>query len=167
MSTSDRIAEERKMNNKKTELKTQKGRLGLRLLVVLVLAVAWAVPANAQKVVRPNGAGGAGAWKLLGTVNANFRADHDTIVVRGPFDNFRRVKFKVTNAPLNLRHLVVTYDNGQPDRIEVRQNIPQGGQSRQIDLRGVGKRSIRRIDFWYDTKGVLKGKANVTVFGMK
>ena len=24
-----------------------------------------------------------------------------------------------------------------------------------------------RIDFWYDTKGFLKGKADVTVFGMK
>ena len=36
-----------------------------------------------------------------------------------------------------------------------------------IDLRGIGKRSVRRIDFWYDTKGFLKGKADVTVFGMK
>ena len=47
------------------------------------------------------------------------------------------------------------------------QNIPQGGESRAIDLRGIGKRSVRRIDFWYDTKGFLKGKADVTVFGMK
>jgi len=36
----------------------------------------------------------------------------------------------------------------------VRQNIPRGGESRVIDLRGVGKRCIRRIDFWYDTKGL-------------
>lgn len=26
--------------------------------------------------------------------------DHDVIVVQGPFDNFRRLKFKVTGAPL-------------------------------------------------------------------
>jgi hypothetical protein len=50
---------------------------------------------------------------------------------------------------------------------DIRQNIPQGGESRAIDLRGIGKRSVRRIDFWYDTKGFLKGKADVTVFGMK
>ena len=55
----------------------------------------------------------------------------------------------------------------QPDKIDVRQNIPQGGESRAIDLRGIGKRSVRRIEFWYDTKGFLKGKADVTVFGMK
>lgn len=41
------------------------------------------------------------------------------------------------------------------------------GEWRAIDLKGVGTRSIRRIDFWYDTKGFLKGKADVTVFGMK
>ena len=57
--------------------------------------------------------------------------------------------------------------DGAPDNIEVRQNIPQCGESRVIDLRGAGKRSLRRIDFWYDTKGFLKGKADVTVFGMK
>ena len=73
----------------------------------------------------------------------------------------------MTDAGLNMQRMVVTYDNGEPDRIDVRQNISQGGESRAIDLKGIGKRSVRRIDFWYDTKGFLKGKANVTVFGMK
>jgi hypothetical protein len=36
-----------------------------------------------------------------------------------------------------------------------------------IDLRGTGKRSIRMVDFWYDTKGLLNGKAEVKVYGMK
>ena len=73
----------------------------------------------------------------------------------------------VSVAPLNMQHMVVTYDNGAPDKIDVRQNIPQGGEIRAIDLRGIGKRSVRRIEFWYGTKGFLKGKADVTVFGMK
>lgn len=154
------------MNAKKTKLNTQVSKWALCVGIAAVLTLVWIAPAQAQRVVRPR-AGAPGAWKLLGSVQANFKADHDSIIVRGPFDNFRRIKFKVTNAPLNLQHMVVTYDNGEPDKIEVRQNIPQGGESRQIDLRGVGKRSIRRIDFWYDTKGFLKGKANVTVFGMK
>ena len=118
------------------------------------------------KTVQPN-AGGAGSWRLIGTTHADHAADHDAIVVQEPFDNFRKVKFKVTDAPLNMLRMVVTYDNGAPDRIDVRQNIPQGSESRAIDLRGVGKRSIRKIEFWYDTKGFLKGKADVTVFGMK
>jgi hypothetical protein len=63
--------------------------------------------------------------------------------------------------------MVITYDNGVPDKLDVRENIPQGGESRSIDLKGTGKRSIRKIEFWYDTKGILKGRANITVFGMK
>jgi hypothetical protein len=132
-----------------------------------MVAMAWAAPMHAgQKTVQPRAAS-SGSWVLIGQTHADHSADHDGIVVKGPFDDFRKIKFKVTDAPLNMQHMVVTYDNGQPDRIDVRQEIPQGGESRVIDLKGVGKRSIRRIDFWYDTKGFLKGKADVTVFGMK
>ena len=136
------------------------------LAIAGVIAFAWTIPANAQEVTRPR-AGSPGAWRVIGTTQAGRAADHDSILVQGPFDDFRRIKFKVTNAPLSMQRMVITYDNGTPENIDVRQNIPQGGESRQIDLRGAGKRSIRRIDFWYDTKGLLKGKANVTVFGMK
>jgi hypothetical protein len=100
----------------------------------------------------------------IGQVTANFTVDHDVIVVKGPFDNFRRIKFKVTNAPLHITRLLITYDNGEPDRLEVRERIEKGGA---IDLRGVGQRSVRKIEFWYDTAGVRRGRADVTVFGMK
>ena len=139
------------------------------LLTVALMAgqmLLLAVPANAAEVTKPK-AGAPGEWRLIGRTHASHSADHDAIIVAGPFDNFRRIKFKVTDAPLNLHRLVVTYDNGEPDKIDVRQNIRKGGESREIDLRGVGKRSIRKIEFWYDTKGLLQGKADVTVFGMK
>jgi hypothetical protein len=134
--------------------------------VAATVALAGALPVHADKVVKPN-AGPAGAWRLIGQTHADHSSDHDTIAVKGPYDNFRKVKFKVTDAGLNMLHMVVTYDNGQPDKVDVRQNIPQGGESRAIDLKGVGQRSLRRVDFWYDTKGFLKGKADVTLFGQK
>lgn len=139
-----------------------------RPLAVLIaaLAILPAVSANAQRAVRPK-AGPAGAWRVLGTVQANFKADHDTIIVVGPNDDFRKLKLKVTDAPLKLRRVVVIYDNGEPDKLEVRQDIKKGGESRAIDLKGAGKRSLRKIEFWYETKGILQGKADVTVFGMK
>jgi hypothetical protein len=144
---------------------TKRFILGL-LTLAATGAFAWTVPVHADKVVKPK-PGPAGSWRLIGQTHADHGADHDTIVVKGPYDNFRRIKFKVTDAGLNMQHMVVTYDNGQPDKIDVRQNIPQGGESRVIDLKGVGQRSLRRVDFWYDTKGFLKGKADVTLFGMK
>jgi hypothetical protein len=137
------------------------------IFAVLALATAGAAWARAgQQVTRPN-PGPAGSWRLIGQTQASHSADHDAIVVKGPYDNFRKIKFKVTDAPLHMHYMLVTYDNGQPDRIEVRQNIPKGGESRVIDLKGVGKRSLRRVEFWYDTKGLLNGKADVTLFGMK
>jgi hypothetical protein len=122
-------------------------------------------PLLAQKVKQPK-SGPPGSWRVIGTTHANHTVDHDAIIVAGPFDDFRKIKFKVTDSPLNLLRLVVTYDNGMPDIIEVRNNIPRGGESRVIDLNG-SKRSIRKIEFWYDTKGILNGNADVTVFGMK
>jgi len=155
------------MTSANPTLATTNRRRSAALSMIALLALAGVTaPARAEKVVQPN-AGAAGQWKLIGQTHADHGADHDTIIVKGPYDNFRKIKFKVTDAPLNMQHMVVTYDNGAPDKIEIRQNIAQGGESRAIDLRGVGKRSIRRIDFWYDTQGFLKGKADVTVFGMK
>lgn len=146
----------------------------LRLLgtVAAVAAAAAAVLAPApsavagQQVAQARPAP-AGSWVLIGQTHASHGADHDGIVVKGPFDNFRAVKFKVTDAPLEMHHLVITYGNGKPDQIEVKQNIPKGGESRVIELKGVGTRHIRRIDFWYETKGLLNGRADVTVFGKK
>ncbi len=134
-------------------------------LIMLLLALSIS-PAMAQKVTQPRG-GPAGSWRVIGTVQADHAADHDVLVVSGPHDDFRSIKFKVTNASLNMHRMVVTYENGQPDQIEVRQEIPQGGESRVIDLAGAGKRRIRKIEFWYDTKGLFNGKAEMTVFGKK
>jgi hypothetical protein len=120
---------------------------------------------RAQEVVHPR-SGSAGEWRLIGQVHAAHTADHDSISIRGPYDNFRRIKFKVSDAPLNMQRMVVIYDNGEPDRIDVRHYIRQGGESRVIDLRG-GSRSLRRIDFWYETSEMGRGTADVTVFGMK
>lgn len=137
-----------------------------RTLVLAAAALGAAGPALAQQVSRP-APGAPGQWRLIGRTQANHTADHDVIVVKGPYDNFRRIKFRVSDAPLDLHRLVVTYDNGAPDRIDVRHRIPKGGESRVIDLRGAGKRSLRKIEFWYDTRGLLGGRADVTVFGMK
>jgi len=125
-----------------------------------------AATSGQSKIVHPH-AGAPGEWRLIGQVTANFSADHDVIVVQGPFDNFRRIKFKVTDAPVRIMRLVVTYDNGEPDRLDVRERIDRGGESRAIDLRGAGKRSLRKVELWYETAGVGHGKADVTLFGMR
>ena len=122
--------------------------------------------AQAQMVSQPR-PGGVGSWRVLGHTQAKFSADHDAIFIAGPYDYFRRLKFKVTDAPLNMIRMIVRYDDGgAPENIDIRFNIPQGGESRIIDLRG-GKRKLKSVEFWYDTKGILNGRADVTLFGLK
>lgn len=123
---------------------------------------------QAQKVIHPNHKNNvkAGSWRVLGTVHAKHTADHDALSVPGPHDYYRKIKFKVTDSPVNIQRLVVRYDDGAPENINTRVEIPKGGESRVIDLHG-GKRKLKSIEFWYDTKGFLNGKADVTVFGMK
>jgi hypothetical protein len=65
---------------------------------------------------------------VIGQTHAKHTVDHDAIFVQGPFDNFRRIKIKVADSPLTIYRMVVTYDNGAPDRIDVRQNIAKGGR---------------------------------------
>ena len=136
-------------------------------MIITFLLLLSAAGLRAQTVIKQPRAGVAGTWRLLGTVQARLVADHDKIIVAGPYDYFRRIKFKVTGAPLNIERMIVTYDDGGlPEKIDIRFNIPEGGESRIIDLRG-GKRKIRTVEFWYKTSGILNGRANLTLFGIK
>jgi len=107
-----------------------------------------------------------GDWVKLGSVKAGHDADHDRITVAGPADNFRKLRFKVRNASLNMRQVVVTYDDGVPQRIDVKENLAAGAETRVIDLNG-GKRSIRTIEFWHETKSNKGEKAEVVAFGQR
>jgi hypothetical protein len=107
-----------------------------------------------------------GDWVKLGSVHAGHDADHDRITVAGAHDNFRKLKFKVKNASLTMHQVVVTYDDGTPERLEIRENLAAGAETRVIDLRG-GKRSIRTIEFWHETKGNKGDKAEVVAFGQR
>jgi hypothetical protein len=136
-------------------------------LACLMLSFCILIAAKAQHHDNnlPNNA--LGNWRLLGSVSAGHSGDHDVINVTGPSDYYRKLKFKVTNSPLTMNKMVVTYDDhGAPENIDTRTDIPKGGESREIDLKG-GKRKIRNVQFWFDTKGFLNGKAEVTLFGLK
>ena len=133
------------------------------IAAVATLAAAFvAVPSIGADVTRPMAGPG---WVYIGTTHAQHMNDHDSIILTGPHDSFRALQVRVTDAPLHMQRMMVTYDNGEPENIPIRFNIPKDGVSRDIALRG-GKRSIRQIDFWYDTKGWLRGTANVSVFGI-
>ena len=72
-----------------------------------------------------------GDWVKLGSVNAGHDADHDRITVTGQHDNYRKLKFKVKNSALNMRQVVVTYDDGAPERLDLKENLAAGAETRR------------------------------------
>lgn len=105
-------------------------------------------------------------WVYLGEVSAKHTTDHDTIYIRGKNDVFRKLKFTVRDAPVNFDRIVVTFDNGTVQNLAVRQVVEKGGETRVIDLKG-NKRGLRRVDFWYDTRGRFQGTADVRLYARR
>lgn len=138
----------------------------MKPLIVFLVSIFLAQGISAQQVARPR-SGPTGSWRYLGVTTARSTADHDVIIVAGPYDFFRKLKFKVKDSNLEMYYILVRYDDGgAPERIETRFNIPQGGESRVIDLRG-GKRKLKSVEFFYRDKGFLNGKADVLLYGIK
>jgi hypothetical protein len=107
-----------------------------------------------------------GSWQQLGVTVVDFKNEKDDLWVTGA-DNFRKLKFKVFDAPVNMLNMHVIYENDAFDNIELRFLIPAGGESRVLDLNG-GSRRIRKITFWYRSqKPGFRGKAKVSVWGAK
>ena len=105
-------------------------------------------------------------WRFIADKIVAFGADHDVIVTGNTNDDFRKLKLRVTDGPLKMYDMKVYFDNGTMQDVSIRTHIPQGGESRVIDLDG-GLRHIKRIEFWYETKGFRKGRSRVAVWGYK
>ncbi len=105
-------------------------------------------------------------WRFIGDKTVAFGVDHDVIVTGNTNDDFRKLKLRVTDGPLKMYDMKVYFDNGSVQDVSIRTLIRQGGESRVIDLDG-GLRHLKRIEFWYETKGFRKGRARVAVWGYK
>ena len=96
----------------------------------------------------------------------NDRADHDIIAVSSSRGDFRRIKFSVQRASVDFHRVVVHFGNGSDQRVEMRNTIKAGGESRAIDLEG-NDRIIRSVEFWYDANTIRGRRAQVRLYGMR
>ncbi|MEP6699833.1 MAG: hypothetical protein ABJA85_00890 [Bacteroidota bacterium] len=103
-------------------------------------------------------------WYMLGDRKVGFGVDHDVIYFGNWRDDVRQIKLKVTDGPLKMYTMKIYFDNGSVQNVELRNHFNQGSESRVIDMDG-GLRHLSKIEFWYETKGFLKGKARVAVWG--
>lgn len=102
-------------------------------------------------------------WVFVADKIVDFGVDRDVITVKGN-DAFTKLKLRITDAPLKMLDMDVIFENGEHFRVPLQYNFNQGEESRAIDLPGRARR-IKRIEFLYETKGILRGKARIAVWG--
>ena len=106
----------------------------------------------------------AGTWFFLEDKKVGFGVDHDVINFGNWKDDVNQIKLKVTDGPLKMFSMKIYFDNGTMQNVELRNRFAQGSESRVIDMDG-GLRHLSKIEFWYETKGFLRGKSRVAVWG--
>ena len=105
-----------------------------------------------------------GSWFFLGDKKVGFGVDHDVIHFGNWKDDVRQIKLKITDGPLKMFSMKIHFDNGTVQNVELRNRFTQGSESRVIDMEG-GLRHLSKIEFWYETKGFVRGRSQVAVWG--
>ncbi|NUO00006.1 MAG: hypothetical protein HUU01_05255 [Saprospiraceae bacterium] len=103
-------------------------------------------------------------WEFLGSKKVDYTLDRDEIIVTAREGKFTAVKFLVKKSGINLHKCVVHFENGGIQELDLRENIPAGGETRVIDLDGK-RRFIEKIVFWYDSKNYEDRKAVIEAWG--
>ncbi len=128
------------------------------VLAMIGLAMATSASLHAQR---------ARDWALLGERTVTDRGDHDTVVVSGVRGTFTAVKFEVQRHAVDFQRVVIHFGNGDDQKVELRDTIRAGGETRVIDIEGAN-RVIRSIDFWYDANTIGRGgRAVVRALGRR
>lgn len=129
-------------------------------------------PARIELVGREGGFGpgpgagpGPGRWQELGCAKVGFLEGKDVIRVGRKEGAFRAIKLTVRGNKLRLERLRVVYANGQADDLVMRTVIPEGAETRPIDLSG-RHRGIDYIDLRYLPQITFGGRATVCVSGL-
>jgi hypothetical protein len=137
-----------------------------KTLIIMLLAIAGSfgiVSAQTPAIMISDAAG----WHKIGEKTVAFKMDRDEISVIGS-DRFSTIKFKVTEAAIDLVSLEITYESGDKQDVKINQAVKAPGESRTIDLKGGAERSIKKIIFVYKTLPNSKDeKARVEIWGLK
>lgn len=103
-------------------------------------------------------------WEKLGERKVNYSLDRDEILVTAREGRFTAIKLMVRRSGINIHKFEVHFGNGDVQEVEIREEIPAGGESRVIDIEG-NRRVIHSVVFWYDTKNFADKKGVIELWG--
>jgi len=105
-----------------------------------------------------------GQWEYLGDAHVDGAQDHDSIKVGKSAGTYRAIQLRISGGGINFERVIVRYGNGEKEEIPIRARIPDGGQTRVIELPG-RRRFIRSLDLWYG-KDKWEGRPKVSLYGL-
>ena len=129
------------------------------VLAILVLLAAYR-PAPLRTTMQQ------GNWVKLATRTVVYTVDHSQVEIDGLHDHLNAVRVKVPKGALNLHRCVVYYKDAQTADIDILNSIPQGGESKIIELQRTDQ-PVTRLVFVYDTKNRAIQKADIELWGRK
>jgi hypothetical protein len=136
-----------------------------KIICLFVIFSNFNISVFAQDVINVQ-SGPPGIWQQLGTVNVDFTVNHDDIVLMGPAE-FKSIKFKAFDSPVNIVNVNLVYQNGKVDQLNIKYLLDPGAESKIIDVKRYPIR-LRRVTIWYQTDSLAHGtKAKLALWGMK
>jgi hypothetical protein len=129
-------------------------KLTLPMLALFLIAASFTT-ASAQR----------GRLVYLGNAHVDGAVDHDSIKVGHSEGTFRAIQLRISGGAVNFDRVVVRYGNGTSEEIAIRNRIPDGGQTRIIDLPGE-RRIIQSVDLWYSKDRWTK-RPKVSLYGLR
>jgi hypothetical protein len=101
----------------------------------------------------------------LGAAHVDGGRDRDSIKVGHSNGTFRAIQLRISGGAVNFDRVIVRYGNGTSEEIAIRNRIPDGGQTRVIDLPG-DRRIIQSVDLWY-SKDRWTRRPTVSLYGLR
>lgn len=136
-------------------------RNGLRHATLLLLLVAFAV--SALEAQRPRNRD---RWVVLGSKVVSDALEKDTIAVSSRRGDFKALKLRVTERPVQFRRIEVHFRNGAEQVLKMNRVVQDGKFTPTIDLPG-GDRKIEKVVMVYDAQSLRGKSARVTVLARR
>lgn len=136
----------------------------IRAISLMLLLGSLSVAADAQRRYG-QGRSNQGRWIELGSANVDGGRDHDVIRVNTPGE-FRALQMGIKGGTIEFQRVVVHFENGEDQELQVRDRIRAGGKTRVIDLPG-NRRRLQSVEFWYGKPNWGRSRPRVNLWGMR
>ena len=133
--------------------KMSKDRVKWAISFVFVLALCTSLHARRER------------WEYLGEAHVDGSQDHDSIKVGRSAGTYGAIQLRINGGAINFERVIVRYGNGSQEEIAIRSRIPDGGQTRVINLPGE-RRIIQSLDLWYG-RDKWGGRPKVSLYGLR